>query len=823
MGIATLDLRPGVGLGPFSLGMAVCEALAEVEAQLGVFDSIVVNYSHQEPLSLDIVIAFPHLGFRLCFDPHVQRLHRIDVADISRLHLRFGASLLGGPMQAPTFAHVYSVLGPTFPGAYTARSACYTLAYPGMALLFPIPAPHQHFFQQPTHGQCLPCSPCPPMPLPLSFPRPPLPCFFPFIPIPPSAPLPCSSPSVPFPRPRLFPAPPLPSPSLLLPFRPPPCSLLCLNALLRLFSLSACCPIIPPSSLLPFSLLPPPFSPRPPHAAAIRLSATPLTSAAAPAWGARFPLLPLPSSLFPPLPSPSPPDLPLQLPDGSAPRLSRVLLHLPGEPALPAQGAGGTGGVGGAGAAGSAGGEGGTGGAVESGEGEGLRRAAERFASLPLVMANGAVYMEALLVQLGEAVLFSQGGQRIAFGDSAQDVWSELGRPCFMGAKQDSAKAIHSALAPPLSSSPSSPLAVASSPAHSPSSGPPDYIWSYYTRGLDIIFSGQSYEVRKLVLHTNLPGQPDFNDYVKCNFRIPAPHAPSDARAGTDPSLCVTPDSKWDHVQKLFGGGGRAAIQTAGALHRAFGPTFVYGFRHLAFEITYLPAIRPYFPRILRRPLPRAAYSTGCDPATAPLKPAGKNSIFRFASVNYNAGTRKWGLATSANWTNYRTSTLGRVRDQGSCGSSWAMAAVTAVELAYAVSRNASDYMQAPRYLSTQQVLSCGDSKTGNCTGGWPTTALDYVVKTTGKYGGMVTEGNYPYTGNTTCTYGTKGDDDSGGDKKKPSSCDTSKVKKKATAIGIRSYESIDYYGWLGLILAVQVRATREGNGGDVAVQVRAN
>ncbi|CAI5463496.1 unnamed protein product [Closterium sp. Yama58-4] len=190
----------------------------------------------------------------------------------------------------------------------------------------------------------------------------------------------------------------------------------------------------------------------------------------------------------------------------------------------------------------------------------------------------------------------------------------------------------------------------------------------------------------------------------------------------------------------------------------------------------------------------------------APLKPAGKNSIFRFASVKYNTTTRKWGLATSANWTDYRTSTLSRVRNQGSCGSSWAMAAVTAVELAYAVARNASNDMQAPRYLSTQQVLSCGDSKKGNCTGGWPTTALDYVVKTTGKYGGMVTEGNYPYTGNTTCTYGTKDDDDhSGGDKKKPSSCDTSKVKKQATSIGIRSYESIDYYGWLGLILATQV------------------
>ncbi|GJP29636.1 hypothetical protein CLOM_g19162 [Closterium sp. NIES-68] len=444
MGIATLDLRPGAGLGPFSLGMALCDALAEVETQLGVFDSIVVNYCQQEPLARDIVIAFPHLGFRLCFDPHVQRLHRIDVADISRLHLRFGASLLGGPMQAPTFAHVYSVLGPTFPGAYNTEASCYTLAYPGMALLFPIPAHHHHCFQQPSQ------------------------------------------------------------------------------------------------------------------------------------------------------------DLPMQLPDGSAPRLSRVVLHLPGEPPLPAHdracAAGvardGDGVMADAAAQGQReGGDGGRGvGALECGEGDGLGRAAERFAALPLVMANGAVYMEPLMVQPGEAILFSHGGQRIAFGDSAQDVWSELGRPCFMGAKHHAAKAIHTALAPPaLSSSPASPLIHPSSPSLASSaplsSSPPDYVWSYYTRGLDIIFSGQGYEVSKFVLHTNLPGQPDFNDYVKCNFRIPAPRAPAAAPALPDPSLLVTPDSKWGHVQTLFGGGGRVAIQTAGALHRAFGPTFVYGFRHVAFEV----------------------------------------------------------------------------------------------------------------------------------------------------------------------------------------------------------------------------------------------
>ena len=54
--------------------MPLCLALAEVELQLSLFDSIAIKYCHQDPLSWDIVIACPHLGFHLCFDSRLQVL-----------------------------------------------------------------------------------------------------------------------------------------------------------------------------------------------------------------------------------------------------------------------------------------------------------------------------------------------------------------------------------------------------------------------------------------------------------------------------------------------------------------------------------------------------------------------------------------------------------------------------------------------------------------------------------------------------------------------------------------------------------------------------
>ncbi|XP_038994751.1 UPF0183 protein At3g51130-like [Hibiscus syriacus] len=46
------------------------------------------------------------------------------------------------------------------------------------------------------------------------------------------------------------------------------------------------------------------------------------------------------------------------------------------------------------------------------------------------------------------------------------------------------------------------------------------YFYNYFTRGVDILFDGQTHKVKTFVLHTNYPGHADFNSYIKCNFVI---------------------------------------------------------------------------------------------------------------------------------------------------------------------------------------------------------------------------------------------------------------------------------------------------------------
>jgi C1A family cysteine protease len=93
-------------------------------------------------------------------------------------------------------------------------------------------------------------------------------------------------------------------------------------------------------------------------------------------------------------------------------------------------------------------------------------------------------------------------------------------------------------------------------------------------------------------------------------------------------------------------------------------------------------------------------------------------------------------------WTGVYTTP---VRDQGSCGSCWAFAAVVQVE---------SDAIRLfgfnkDTFLSTQQVTSC-DKVDGGCNGGNTETAFDYI-----KTNGLMYETAYPYTSGAAGVTGT--------------------------------------------------------------------
>ncbi|KAF3646667.1 UPF0183 protein [Capsicum baccatum] len=181
----------------------------------------------------------------------------------------------------------------------------------------------------------------------------------------------------------------------------------------------------------------------------------------------------------------------------------------------------------------------------------------------------GSHYMEEVHVKLGEELRFSIGGQHILFGASPQDVWTELGRPCGVHQKQVDQMVIHSASDP----RPKTTLCG-------------DYFYNYFTRGLDILFDGQTHKIKKFILHTNYPGHADFNTYMKCNFVIYC----SDSVGSYDQDVnsskaTITASTKWEQVKEILGDCGQAAIQTQGSTSNPFGSTFVYGYPNVAFEV----------------------------------------------------------------------------------------------------------------------------------------------------------------------------------------------------------------------------------------------
>ena len=79
-----------------------------------------------------------------------------------------------------------------------------------------------------------------------------------------------------------------------------------------------------------------------------------------------------------------------------------------------------------------------------------------------------------------------------------------------------------------------------------------------------------------------------------------------------------------------------------------------------------------------------------------------------------------------------------QVKNQGSCGASWAFAATGALEAQHKRISNKLEYM------SEQQLIDCS-WKYGNrgCSGGHPNYAFQYVHKV----GGICSKNSYPYLG----------------------------------------------------------------------------
>jgi len=89
--------------------------------------------------------------------------------------------------------------------------------------------------------------------------------------------------------------------------------------------------------------------------------------------------------------------------------------------------------------------------------------------------------------------------------------------------------------------------------------------------------------------------------------------------------------------------------------------------------------------------------------------------------------------ATSADWRDKGAVTA--VKDQQQCGSCWAFSATEQIESNWFLAGN--DLIE----LSPQQIVSC-DTTDAGCSGGWTTSAYQYVQGA----GGLDLDSDYPYT-----------------------------------------------------------------------------
>jgi len=143
MCLVSLERKPGLGLGPFTFGMPICEAITNIEQDTNNYNVLQLKYYGEEPLMFDILINFLELGFELQFEPYSQQLRLIDVFDVQCIKMSYENYLICGPNTA-TFAIVYDACGPTYPRSYDTNMRIYALFYQALSFSFPIPPQYEY-------------------------------------------------------------------------------------------------------------------------------------------------------------------------------------------------------------------------------------------------------------------------------------------------------------------------------------------------------------------------------------------------------------------------------------------------------------------------------------------------------------------------------------------------------------------------------------------------------------------------------------------------------------------------------------------------------
>ncbi|KAI0702874.1 UPF0183-domain-containing protein [Cytidiella melzeri] len=142
-----IDIRPGVGLGQFELGMSLWTALDLLRRDSHLFPEVDVKYDPDSATTPVILHLRPHLD--LLFSGQQQRLHTICLKRLRDPHppvtLNYRGKLLSAPQDVLQRVGVSKAFGPTYPGE--------DLMYPGVWFSFKEDGQPEQSKSSPSHPE----------------------------------------------------------------------------------------------------------------------------------------------------------------------------------------------------------------------------------------------------------------------------------------------------------------------------------------------------------------------------------------------------------------------------------------------------------------------------------------------------------------------------------------------------------------------------------------------------------------------------------------------------------------------------------------------
>ena len=107
-----------------------------------------------------------------------------------------------------------------------------------------------------------------------------------------------------------------------------------------------------------------------------------------------------------------------------------------------------------------------------------------------------------------------------------------------------------------------------------------DYFYNYYRFGFDILFNGQQHIVKKIILHTNIPGCHEFGVYSKANF-VFSPEKEFDLEKAKAKKGAFDCNERFDSREGMS----EPLINDLGKEAMKFGPSLFYSYKGAVLEV----------------------------------------------------------------------------------------------------------------------------------------------------------------------------------------------------------------------------------------------